>query len=670
MRARALLVALACLCGIACRGEAPGPTAEAPRPEDSGKRLLASLRRYEAERRSAVRFLEQPPPEGRFGADPYALARLPDGTIAGVLRGADELVLLDRELRVRARSAAPAGAIGVSAARGHLFVVGERASELWVYRTEPELSLVRTVPIDLYAARALAASADRLFVVEQESGRLLTLSVSAVLGGAPDPIESEQVLCEGPTGLVLASPALTVACLWEHQLVVLEVTDGGVRERARIAHDGPFWGHDLSWQEGALWIAAVGVEDHPLDRTIGSFGYVDSFLYLYRLDWAGTDPPRRVVAENVSEHGLVVPKVVKFLGAEGASPRLLVSAYGSDRGLEFELGSSAEPASPPRAFELLPGTTAAVEVDGALVFANPLVDAWVRLDAGGVQLAREARAESEAVRLGEVLVFTQLLAPRNQATGPYSRFTCETCHFEGGVDGRTHHTGRADVRATTKPLYGLFNNRPHFSRALDEDLSKVVHAEFRVAGANSGHDPVFDVRQADFPWLGEFGLDEALYDPLALRRAVMEFLIEFTPPSNPRVRGRRQYSPEERRGAELFRDRCEACHAARASADDPDSRQAFESWEALVFDPSGPLVWGSAGYQRTGVLPYVHAQGARTPSLRRLLRKRPYFTNGTAPDLSALLGWVRLNPFSHQGGTGTPMTEAERVALLAFLQLL
>ena len=77
--------------------------------------------------------------------------------------------------------------------------------------------------------------------------------------------------------------------------------------------------------------------------------------------------------------------------------------------------------------------------------------------------------------------------------------------LRGYVDGRIHHTGRGDVRATTKPLVGLFNNRPHFSRALDPD-SGVAENEFRVAGAPSPADPHFDIDVHDVPWLAELGL--------------------------------------------------------------------------------------------------------------------------------------------------------------------
>src|SRR5262252_5814086 len=128
----------------------------------------------------------------------------------------------------------------------------------------------------------------------------------------------------------------------------------------------------------------------------------------------------------------------------------------------------------------------------SLVFADPLLDAWFQTPVP-VPVPDSPSPRTAASRVGEALFFTNLMAPWNSTEGPLSRFTCETCHFEGYVDGRTHHTGRGDVHATTKPLLGLFNNRPYFSRALDPDLATVAHNEFRVAGALSDHDPWFSL---------------------------------------------------------------------------------------------------------------------------------------------------------------------------------
>jgi hypothetical protein len=281
-----------------------------------------------------------------------------------------------------------------------------------------------------------------------------------------------------------------------------------------------------------------------------------------------------------------------------------------------------------------------------------------------------------AARVGEALLFTTLMAPWNRSDGPLSRFTCETCHFEMYGDGRTHHTGRGDVHATTKPLRGLFNNRPHFSRALDPDLTVVANSEFRVAGAKSDHDSWFTVRVDDFPWLRWLGVTDPALPPLALRKALMTALMRLGHAPNPAVTPGGHFTDLERQGAALFRDRCETCHQARLASDDPASRLPFAQWESLVMTDADPLVWGEAEYRQTGVVPYVHQSGSRVPSLRRLYKKFPYFTNGSAQDLAAVLGRARFAgaTFWHDGGpagASQSFFDPEEIQRLrAFLDLL
>jgi cytochrome c peroxidase len=278
--------------------------------------------------------------------------------------------------------------------------------------------------------------------------------------------------------------------------------------------------------------------------------------------------------------------------------------------------------------------------------------------------------------LGEALFFTTLMAPNNSSAGKRSRFSCETCHFEGYVDGRVHHTGRGDVRVVTKPLRGLFNNRPHFSRALDPDLATVSHHEFRVAGLGNGTDPWFTLRASDFPWLQALGVTDAELGPESLRRALIAFLMGFSHTMNPAVSGRHGFTPAEQRGAELFRDQCTRCHAARLQSDLAESVVPFANWPQAIFSQEGPIVWASADYQKTGVTPYVHELGARVPSLRRLYAKWPRFTNGSADTIRDVLALVRYDRtrFFHQSSPPDAelhaLTPSEIADLSAFLELL
>jgi hypothetical protein len=370
-----------------------------------------------------------------------------------------------------------------------------------------------------------------------------------------------------------------------------------------------------------------------------------------------------------------VPKALHLdLGADGV--QLDVLAAGSGRRLHARWAGAWE--TPPKVWTeaVLPGTSDAVfGARGSVAYASPLFDAWIRVDAMGAHVARvdPERRPSPDVRLGEALFFTELMAPENSSTGTHSRFSCETCHFEGGVDGRAHYTGRADISVVTKPLFGLANNRPHFSRAMDPDLSSVSHNEFRVAGAGSGQDPWFTLATSRFTWLHDLGIARAELGPLELRSALLQFLYAFTPGPNANSQGRSRFSRSEAEGAQAFREHCQSCHAARLLSDDATSEAPFAAWQSLIFTRNAPLVWARAEYAKTGVLPYVHERGTRITSLRRLALKPRYFTNGSAAQLEDVLERFRETSGGpqHDAPAGSSALSATtRRALVAFLRLL
>jgi mono/diheme cytochrome c family protein len=198
----------------------------------------------------------------------------------------------------------------------------------------------------------------------------------------------------------------------------------------------------------------------------------------------------------------------------------------------------------------------------------------------------------------------------------------------------------------------------------------MIDNEFSVASRGTAFDPWFALDPAEHGWLATLGVDEPIA-PEAMRRAVFEFLTTFTPDPNPATLGRDRFTKRERRGAEVFAQHCETCHQARLRSDDPESRVVPESWPAYIFG-TGAVLWASEQRVKAGVEPYVHAEGARVPSLRRLWVKRPYFTNGTAGDLDAVLVGCDLGPpFSHvPGASAQLLTVADQQALRAFLDLL
>jgi hypothetical protein len=628
-----------------------------------------------------------------FGPDPYVVRHTKSGDatqLVGLLRGRNALVELDSALNEVARVPTPRSPTGLAiAGDNQLFVVGELSGDIARFRTQDGVTRpsgsVRLTGV--HGLRDVATGPEGLvYVIDDHDGRLLTLTPGPEGVAGPPESRADLPICHGPQRLLRISDALLVDCLLDHEIVLRKVDRRGfpVSEgEVRIVHDGPMWGMSALEDGLGLWLAVGGVEDHPLDRTEGSFGFVDSFVTLYRVaDGAATK--RSEV--NTSALGLVTPKALVARRGPGGGVELAVAAYGSNRFAlltwdEASLDNGASLAEPAVRTRLLPPGSAWIDPlpDGSFVVANPLLDAWLRIEPERVDIVSvkdvQAEARSTDSRLGEALFFTTLMAPWNKSDGRLSRFTCETCHFEGYVDGRTHHTGRGDVSATTKPLLGLLSNRPHFSRALDPDLTTMVDNEFRAAGAKSDHDPWFSLTVDDFPWTRQMGLRTERVSPLSLRRALMTFLMEFTHRPNPSVVNRSRWSDIERAGADVFRQRCEACHQARLLTDDPRTRLAFEDWEPAVMSLQGPIVWARGEYAKTGVVPYVSENGARVVSLRRLYKKYPYFTNGSAKSLGDVLDRVRVSEdgwFAHDGAldSGHPLDDEDKRGLMAFLDLL
>jgi len=672
-----LLSFLALLAAAAC---SPAPSAPAPRGETrtSGaiwRERVQALREREDALRGSYAPGEQPPWLDVSGSDPYRIVARGNGFV-GILRGSKALVTLDAELHELTRAILPETptALCVSPDADEAWVASRYGSQL--VRVGIGAAPASKLRIENERALPVAGVADLacgdgvVYVSPADGSDLTTLDAAGkVLGRLPS--------LPGALRLQKTAHYLLESSLFERSLRVLELDRRGLpgRELGRIHHDGTIWGfHAFERRRDELVIAVAGVEDKPLVRAHGEFENIDSFVWLYRL---GSHGLQQLSAIDASDYGVVVPKALLFDFA-GSKLRLTVLAAGSGQLLRATWGNSLEDQPRIETRSAPPGVSDATLADGddGIACASPLFDAWIKLDGKGAHFSRvdSARRPEPDVRLGEALFFTELMAPNNASAGTHSRFSCETCHFEGGVDGRTHYTGRDDVSVVTKPLFGLANNRPHFSRALDPDLSSVSHNEFRVAGAGSGTDPWSTLETSRFDWLHELGIDRARLEPLELRGALLQFLYAFSHAPNAHSQGRRHFSALEARGAGAFREHCEGCHAARLLSDDAASVVPFAAWEATIFSRNAPLVWARGDYAKTGVMPYVHALGTRIPSLRRLALKPRYFTNGSAPNLENLLGRFREEPGGawHEtaASAGEPLPKDTRDALEAFLRLL
>lgn len=627
----------------------PGPASDESVRADMAEVLLALEARLTDP--SAEVSLDTVPP---FGGDPVRIRRLSGGRFLVLLRGSSQLILADSSWNELSRAATPPSPAGWAfAGEQHVFVGGRRSASVALFRISGDSLSVfaRTDLEDVTGVRTLAylPSAQVLVVADDFDSRVLYLTLKrdwSTRDGGPLVVGREDIPLESPAlHLQVAGSSLLISELIGHRVHVVPLDPGPDMERAvQLRLDGPIWALDSRASGDTLWIAAGGAEDRPLDRASGEFGYVDSFLYMYTVvGSAGEATPRLAASLNLSEHGLVTPKAIHY---EPAKRTAWISGFGS--GVVLEIDLSGESPRVRRTIRVPPGTSdfafAGTQFgdptnEPNLLLANPLFDrifmVSAQADAGWRTVARfESGSRSPESRLGEALFFTTLMSPENESDGFLSRFTCETCHFEGEIDGRTHYTGRGHVFATTKTLRGLGNNVPVFSRAGDATLTSMVLSEFEVA--NQG-EPVFTLDRSAIPWLADLADLPESVGPLLQREALLTFLTEFRHGPNPLRTAGRPFGELEREGLPVFRDRCSVCHKPLTSTRDSGEFVPYGEWESWLIAPRSDLVWGAPLFAKTGIEPYVSPSGARIPSLRRVWRKQPYFTDGSSSTIEDVL---------------------------------
>lgn len=662
--ASALLLAAAAGCAPVSQGDAED--GQVPSPEELEQEEIRLIREFtnrlppDTERRQ----------ERLFGTDPSRIRYLPDlDRYLILLRNSHQVLLCDPDLKVLDRQPTPASPAAWDVGPGRrLYVGGEQTSRIEVFQVEADRirSLRSLDPPDVVSVTdlALVEEWNVLFLLDSFERRLVRLKLDGGVSAASDarPSALGFPIGAGPLRIVQLAQHLIVLSLLEHQLIVLPLEQGfpNFEKASRIGNDGPFWSLAAMEREGDLLIAAGGIENRPLDRTQGEFGYIDSFLYLFRLKkdqgayrWQESmrGDPSAFQQFNLSEINVVMPKAVVFQTHSKDEVGLWVGGFGAESLAEFRLDGLRPRLR--RKLDSAPGISdiaLAPSEDSdshSLALANPLTDrveirdpmqeSPVAVLKPDPTQSRLATAES---RLGEALFFTTLLTPDNSSEGQLSRFTCEGCHWEGTIDGRVHFTGREDIHASTKPLNGMAHNLPLFSRGGDRSLSTMVLAEFRVA--NQGRRDVFEVDADQHPWL-EWPTDrEPTIGPDLLRRAFLAFFVDFDHRPNPWRSGRPELDPLALRGLDVFQQRCQDCHQALRSTRGEEHIPRNQWPQRLAGRGDDPL-WAAPFFSRTGVEPYVDEAGARVPSLRRVWLKYPYFTNGSSLTLRDLLLRFRFN---------------------------
>ena len=607
-----------------------------------------------------------------FGAEPYRIRRLPKtDRYLVLLKNAGKVALCNGDLEVVDSIDAPRQPVALDLVGESLLLVGgELLGSVHRYKIGTD-HIQALPPIELPGVVTIrdlvyVPKTGTLFVIDDFTRQLVQVKLLSIASSKPVVQQDHRSfpIGAGPLRMMHMANHLIINLMLEHTLLIIPVKGGApdLGQATRIVNAGPFWSMDAVMAGERLVIAAGGVENRPLSRLSGEFGYLDSFLYLFTLEKDPLDRFRwhpehrrqghRYQAANLSALGVLTPKAIAFLTGDTSMQKLLVTGYGSDKGLEFNVTSTGVDLL--REFRLIPGISDMVvssNQQGAdWVCTSPLLDRIVKLDSDSGRILKasnwppmDARKRPSASLLGEILFFTDLMTPNNSSQGELSRFTCEACHFEGHIDGRIHFTGRGNIHTTTKPLHGLTNNLPLFSRGGDDSLSSMVAAEFQVA--NQHRNGRFEIHKAQYPWMSTLDDWPDTLTPLAQREGLITFFSMFRHEPNPWRTKYRTLSEGAKRGLKVFKERCSDCHQPIRSTRSGHGVE-YEQWAHWLTTDHRDLVWGAPFFARTGVTPYVDSSGSRVPSLRRVWMKYPLFTNGSARTVRDV-----LKGFRYQGAT-------------------
>ena len=312
----------------------------------------------------------------KFGSEPFKIRYLPDlKKYLILLRNRSEVLLANHSLTLIDRKPTPRSPTGWTLVHGRLlFVSGELSPEIQLYEiTDNELLPQGKLHLEGVASvrdLVYVSSMRSLFLLDDFDRRLHQLTL------APNWSNQERLsfqqtdfpLGAGPVQILYRNNHLLINLLLDHTLLIVPLIQGRPEfsQSSQITHDGPIWGFDAIASEESLLIAAGGVENRPLNRLGGEFGYIDSFLFLYVLRrdrftgvyrWRPTDRgvPGRYAQQNLSEINIVTPKALHFTSSSNDTLSLWVSAFGSAQLARFKVQKGRLRLT--RKFHLPPGTS-------------------------------------------------------------------------------------------------------------------------------------------------------------------------------------------------------------------------------------------------------------------------------------------------------------------------
>ena len=292
---------------------------------------------------------------------------------------------------------------------------------------------------------------------------------------------------------------------------------------------------------------------------------------------------------------------------------------------------------------------------GVVAVASHLDDT-LRILGDDAVLSLDSTPRTEAADVGERLFYS----PAVWSIPESGAYTCNSCHWDTGVDHRKH-PGRDPGRwEQTRGLGGVAALHPLFTPGQGQTLAGAVEGLVRLL------DVRFEQPTTTRWWLESRtitvkGDGEVTLSAQELREALVAFLATLPVERGPLYQ--EGLSDTAREGLALFLRDCASCHEPS-----PVMARREKQTDVVGYLATGPLVFAAPLWSKTGVEPYFTARGNRVSPLWELDRGGPFFSNGSASSIEALLHAARPGTrHVHDGGDGPTYSTPEVGALRDFL---
>jgi hypothetical protein len=507
---------------------------------------------------------------------------------------------------------------------------------------------------------------------------------------------------QSDSGTATQRPLLMVSNLVGHTVTIHDVQpDGGLSKAIQtISTEAPVLDFALIPQRGddsgatdSLRGALVLLthEDRPLSRQNLSVEGLDSVLL--RLDAAVPGAmapfvdrgPGKRLAINLTERAHDPLVGLDAVAVEPTTGRLAIVGAGTDNLLVAEPRAGALRSAATVTVGANPSAVAFLS-DGRTVTADRLsdtvslvaaTDATVpgaaAASAGRVQTLTLGSPERQApAERGELLFYGRALVPNNVADGPLSVYTCAACHVDGHVDGRRHPSKRNRFFSMTKTCRGLKGTEPFLSLGKPDTFAAfadnivATHAQ----GALEAPD-TYDRYPVRLRLRSAARWTEATLSPREVRTDLAAYLERIPVEPSPFVEpGRHRLTASERRGLEIFRASCSGCHQLAVSTNRTQIMSQGQIESGLL---AGQLALTSLRLYDVGT-PVLGEGGNNPPSLRGVWAAAPYFSDGSATNLEAVLDRTRPDSKQVHGAQNARLpggfSVGEQADLLVFLRAL